>query len=153
MLESRLIQVWITILILHLSLNHSWINFQNHVWDLSHIDSPLKYVWITLESHRSTLYRAITLKTLEHNNRVSTSSNSLLGSESLSITIESLLVKFQFRVIPPSSRLNHFELRLHLMNYIWVTLLPLSITFESASSHIVQSLNLSKNFETKSVYM
>ena len=91
----------------------------------------LNYVWISLESHRSTLYRAITPKTLKHNNQVSTSSNSPLGSESLSITIESLIIKFQFQVILPSSRLNHAKTSLNrvwiILNYVYI----LWITFES----------------------
>ena len=91
----------------------------------------LNYVWISLESHRSTLYRAITQKTLEHNNLVSDLSNSPHGSESLSITIESLRIKFIFRVIFTSSRLNHAKTSLNrvwiILNYVYI----LWITFES----------------------
>ena len=132
----------------------------------------LNSVWISLESHRSTLYRAITQKTLKHIYQVSTSSNFPLGSESLSITIESLIIKFQFQVILPSSRLNHAKTSLNrvwiILNYVYI----LWITFELHCFSLQLRLNqlritlynfkptdncasrsLSKNFETKIVYM
>ena len=107
--------IWVTLI--PLSITYVWITF--------------KYVWISLESHLSTLHRANTQKTLKHFNQVSTSSNSPLGSESLSITIESLIIKFQFQVILPSSRLNHAKTSLNrvwiILNYVYI----LWITFES----------------------
>ena len=102
---------------------------------MSHVDFPFnyvwiafKYVWISLESHLSTCIVQIRKKLW---NQVSTSSNSPLGSESLSITIESLIIKFQFQVILPSSRLNHAKTSLNrvwiILNYVYI----LWITFES----------------------
>ena len=80
---------------------------------------------ITFENHSNYDYDGITC------NQVSISSNSSLGSESLSITIESLINKLQFQVILPSSRLNHAKTSLNrvwiILNYVYI----LWITFES----------------------
>ena len=135
--------------ILWITFESRWFPFQFHVW------IAFKYVWISLESHLSTCIVQIRKKLW---NQVSTSSNSPLGSESLSITIESLIIKFQFRVISPSSRLNHAKTSLNRVesfwitftsyHYVWVTFLPLSITFESHLHRVISLKTLKQKLFT-----
>ena len=120
------------------SVNHFELRlyFMNYMWvtliplSITYVWITFKYVWISLESHLSTLHCANTQKTLKHFNQVSTSSNSPLGSESLSITIKITFNWVPISSNPPSSNLNDVDFSL---NQVWIIL-----NHVSALNHIEQ---------------